>query len=210
MIVNKGPQTEKRFYFAHIFKNKLIFWGVVIFCSGCSQLPLSIGVESGKIDDGLSEEEAANGSKGNETRQKATEEDETNPFDLNLSDEDLRQSELDSALRRLVKDLEQAMMSANEGVASNSDGTYVVKRGDYLDKIIRTTVGNYPFKRDILRKAFVQANPKVFRRSNPNWMYANKKMQIPQVEDIKRVIFKDQSEQRSSLENPYEGWVRYP
>ena len=73
MIVNKGPQTEKRFHFAHIFKNKLIFFLVVIFFSGCSQLPISIGVESGKIDDGLSEEEAANGSKGNETRQKATE-----------------------------------------------------------------------------------------------------------------------------------------
>ena len=179
MIVNKGPQTEKRFYFAHIFKDKLIFWGVVIFCSGCSQLPISIGVERAKTDDGLSEEEAANGSKGNETRQKTMAEDEPNPFDLNLSDEDLKQSELDSALRRLVKDLEQAMMSANEGVASNSDGTYVVKRGDFLDKIIRTTVGNYPFKRDILRKAFVQANTIVFRRSIPNWRYADKTMQFP-------------------------------
>ena len=102
------------------------------------------------------------------------------------------------------------MMNASEGVAANNDGTYLIKRGDYLDKIIRTTVGNYPFKRDILRKAFVQANPEVFRRSNPNWMYANKTMRIPQVEDIKRVIFKDQPQQKLSSGNPYDGWVRYP
>ena len=129
---------------------------------------------------------------------------------MDLNDEALKQSELDSALRRLVKDLEQAMRNASEGVASNNDGTYLIKRGDHLDKIIRTTVGNYPFKRDILRKAFVQANPKVFRRSNPNWMYANKTMRIPQVEDIKKVIFKDQPRQKLSSGNPYDGWVRYP
>ena len=70
--------------------------------------------------------------------------------------------------------------------------------------------GNYPFKRDILRKAFVQSNPKVFRRSNPNWMYANKTMRIPGVDDIKRVIFKDQPDNKPSGKDLYEGWVRYP
>jgi len=41
-------------------------------------------------------------------------------------------------------------------------------------------------------------------------MYANKTMRIPGVEDIKRVIFKDQPDNKSSSKDPYEGWVRYP
>ena len=102
------------------------------------------------------------------------------------------------------------MQDAVEGITLNGDGTYLIRRGDYLDKIIKNTVGDYPFKRDILRKAFVLANPKVFRRSNPNWMYANKRMRIPQVEDIKKVIFKDQPRTKLSLKDDYADWVRYP
>jgi hypothetical protein len=132
------------------------------------------------------------------------------PFDLDLDLDKQKQNELDSALKRLIKDLETAMLEANDGVEINEDGTYLIKRGDYLDKIIKSTVGNYPFKRDILRTAFVLANPKVFRRSNPNWMYANKRLKIPQVEDIKKVIFKDQPKGKSSSKDPYAGWVRFP
>ena len=180
-----------------------------IFVSGCAQLPVQVGVETLEVIEG-SAEETRQVSDISEVKQGKTEEGNTNPFDLDLSEDERKQSELDSALRRLVTDLEQAMQEANEGISANKDGTYVVKRGDYLDKIINSTVGNYPFKRDILRKAFVQSNPKVFRRSNPNWMYANKTMRIPGVDDIKRVIFKDQPDNKSSKEDPYEGWVRYP
>ena len=207
-MINKASQTKTSIDFVKIFKNKLIFWGMIFFC-GCSQVPINVGEEGANIANGRSEA-AGETSTTEKESPIGTGQNQSNPFDMNVSDEELKQSELDSALKRLVKDLEQAMMTASEGVASNNDGTYLIKRGDYLDKIIRTTVGNYPFKRDILRKAFVQANPKVFRRSNPNWMYANKTMRIPQVEDIKGVIFKDQSEQKSFSENPYEGWVRYP
>ena len=132
---------------------------------------------------------------------------------MDLSEDERKQSELDSALRRLVKDLEQAMQEANEGISANTDGTYVVKRGDYLDKIINSTVGNYPFKRDILRKAFVQSNPKVFRRSNPNWMYANAKLRFPEEEDFKKILFRNAKQQDSkeeTEEDPYSGWIRFP
>ena len=207
-MIDRSLQTKTLFDLVHIFINKVVFWGI-IFLSGCSYLPINVAEKSAKIISG-SPENAERTPVADEKSQIETGENRSNPFDMNLNDQALKQSELDSALRRLVKDLEQAMMNASEGVASNNDGTYLIKRGDYLDKIIRTTVGNYPFKRDILRKAFVQANPKVFRRSNPNWMYANKTMRIPQVEDIKRVIFKDQPQQKLSSGNPYDGWVRYP
>ena len=187
----------------------LSYLSMVIFACGCSQLPIEVGVERSEIAEESAE---VTGQLTNEIEVKQSEAEggDSNPFDMDFNEDEKKQSELDSALRRLVKDLEQAMQEADDGILANSDGTYLIKRGDYLDKIIRSTVGNYPFKRDILRKAFVQSNPKVFRRSNPNWMYANKTMQIPGVEDIKRVIFKDQPDNKSSVKDSYEGWVRYP
>ena len=205
---NKRNQFVSHFALRRVFKS-LSYLLVLIFACGCSQLPIEIGVERSEIAE-ESTEETGQLTTEIEVKQSESEEGDSNPFDMDLSEDQRKQSELDSALRRLVKDLEQAMQEANEGISANSDGTYLVKRGDYLDKIISSTVGNYPFKRDILRKAFVQSNPKVFRRSNPNWMYANKTMRIPGVEDIKRVIFKDQPDNKSSAKDPYEGWVRYP
>ena len=210
----ESQMSDKRIQFvSHVALRRVLknLWYLlmVIFTCGCSQLPVKVGVERSEIVEESAEE---TGDIANlvDIKQSETKEGDSNPFDMGLSEDQQNQSELDSALRRLVKDLEQAMQEAKEGFSANRDGTYLVKRGDYLDKIIRTTVGNYPFKRDILRKAFVQSNPKVFRRSNPNWMYANKTMRIPGVEDIKRVIFKDQPDNKSSAKNPYEGWVRYP
>ena len=207
-MIDKSFQLTSDGVLRRIYKD-LSYFLTFIFVFGCAQLPVQVGVETVEGAEG-SVEETGQVSDGNEIKQSETEERNTNPFDLDLSEDERKQSELDSALRRLVKDLEQAMQEANEGISANTDGTYVVKRGDYLDKIINSTVGNYPFKRDILRKAFVQSNPKVFRRSNPNWMYANKTMRIPGVEDIKRVIFKDQPDNKSSAKDSYEGWVRYP
>ena len=206
--------SDKRIQFiSHVALRRVLknlsYLLVVIFTCGCSQLPVKVGVEQSEIAE-ESAEETRDVTNLVDIKQSETEEGNSNPFDMGLSEDQQNQSELDSALRRLVKDLEQAMQEAKEGISTNRDGTYLVKRGDYLDKIIRTTVGNYPFKRDILRKAFVQSNPKVFRRSNPNWMYANKTMRIPGVEDIKRVIFKDQPDNKSSSKDEYEGWVRYP
>jgi len=130
-------------------------------------------------------------------------------------EEAVDETELDDALSRMVADLERSLEAAavtakDDAVAE--DGTYVVKNGDYLDKIITQTVGDSPLRRDILRSAFVRANPHAFMRSNPNWLLANKKLRVPESEDIKKVIFTDESRrkknQRSS--DPYEGWIQYP
>ena len=86
------------------------------------------------------------------------------------------EAELDDALSRMIADLERSLEAAaveakEDAVAE--DGTYVVKNGDYLDKIINQTVGQSPLRRNILRSAFVRANPHAFMRSNPNWLLAN-------------------------------------
>ena len=92
------------------------------------------------------------------------------------------------------------------------DGTYLVKSGDYLDKIIKQTAGNSSIRPSILRRAFVRANPSAFKRSNPNWMLANKRLKVPDVDDIKKVIFKDIDPNKAKARgiDPYEGWIQYP
>lgn len=130
-------------------------------------------------------------------------------------EETVDEAELDNALSRMVADLERSLEAAaisakDDAVAE--DGTYVVKNGDYLDKIITQTVGQSPLRRDILRSAFVRANPHAFMRSNPNWLLANKKLRVPEADDIKMVIFTDESRRQAKQRpsDPYEGWIQYP
>ena len=132
------------------------------------------------------------------------------------AEEAIDEAELDDALSRMVADLERqleeaAALAKEDEVAP--DGTYVVKKGDYLDKIINQTVGSSPLRRDILRRAFVRANPHAFMRSNPNWLLANKRLRVPEADDIKKVIFTDESRRASTQResaNPHEGWIQYP
>ena len=132
------------------------------------------------------------------------------------TEETIDQAELDDALSRMIADLERQLEEAAAVAKEDEvapDGTYVVKEGDYLDKIINQTVGSSPLRRDILRRAFVRANPHAFMRSNPNWLLANKRLRVPEADDVKKVIFTDESrrtsKQRKSV-NPYEGWIQYP
>ena len=132
------------------------------------------------------------------------------------AEETIDEAELDDALSRMVADLERqlevAAALAKEDEVS-PDGSYVVKKGDYLDKIINQTVGSSPLRRDILRRAFVRANPHAFMRSNPNWLLANKRLRVPEADDIKKVIFTDESRRASTQResaNPHEGWIQYP
>ena len=193
----------------HQVSRSVVCLSAFLLFTGCNQLPIRVGVDAPEDSSSLKGKDLTEELLASEEKSEEEKEPQS-PFDLDLDLDERKQSELDSALKRLVKDLEKAMLQANEGIDVNDDGTYLVRKGDYLDKIIKSTVGDYPFKRDILRKAFVLANPKVFRRSNPNWMYANKKMRIPGVDDIKKVIFKDQPKGKSSSEDPYAGWVRFP
>lgn len=132
------------------------------------------------------------------------------------AEETIDEAELDDALSRMVADLERqlevaAALAKEDEVAP--DGSYVVKKGDYLDKIINQTVGSSPLRRDILRRAFVRANPHAFMRSNPNWLLANKRLRVPEADDIKKVIFTDESRRASTQResaNPHEGWIQYP
>ena len=112
------------------------------------------------------------------------------------------------ALAQLVKDIKRAQPALANN--SSEDGYYTTRPGDTVDMILNRMLPNMPVRRDILRKALVKANPHAFKRSNPNWMYANKKLKLPGATDIHNVVFTDQANDKKSNQEERFSWVKYP
>ena len=141
---------------------------------------------------------------------------------------------VDQAVSRLLKDLDQVELktitvpvpgvgSPVQGSASRqpqslpanmqvqTNGTHRVRRGETLDMVIRRLMPNSPLQRNLLRSAFVKANPHAFRRNNPNWMYAGTVLQIPDVEHLRQVIFRETpGDLKKDISDEKADWIRFP
>lgn len=134
---------------------------------------------------------------------------------------------VDQAVSRLLKDIKDVEVmrvpvpgpskrSVSEGQQALPDtirtgGTHRVRRGETLDMVIRKVAPNSPLQRDLLRKAFVRANPHAFRRNNPNWMYAGVVLKVPDIDDLRRVVFRETpGNLKKNVSDKKAGWVRFP
>jgi Tfp pilus assembly protein FimV len=134
---------------------------------------------------------------------------------------------VDQAVSRLLKDIkdvevmkvpvpgapQQGMKAGKQQLPATvkTGGTYQVRRGETLDMVIRKVAPNSPLQRSLLRQAFVKANPHAFRRNNPNWMYAGVVLKVPDIDDLRRVIFKDSpGSLKKNVSDEKAGWVRFP
>ena len=98
-------------------------------------------------------------------------------------------ADIDAALVQLLQDVEIRRYLEQQELDSLSQGTYRTKGGDTLDRIINLTMPNSSIKRSFLRQAFVQANPRAFRSSNPNRLIAGVDIRLPTAEDVLALIF---------------------
>ncbi|MCT2529347.1 hypothetical protein N2382_00635 [SAR92 clade bacterium H921] len=117
------------------------------------------------------------------------------------------------ALAQLLKDVKLLKPALAERAQMTGDGYYMIRHGDTLDGIIARVLPDLPLRKKILRDAVVQANPHAFKRKNPNWMYANKKIKLPDTNDIHNVIFTGKNNLKSALksdEQARKSWVHYP
>lgn len=116
------------------------------------------------------------------------------------------------ALAQLLKDIETINTELTHQTEAADDGYYEIRRGDTLDRIIDRVIPKTSLRRSILRQAIVSANPHAFKRHNPNWMYANKRIKLPDGDDIKRVIFTATPSEKKQPETAKDrkDWVRYP
>lgn len=136
---------------------------------------------------------------------------------------------VDQAVSRLLKDIEQvevmkvpvpaapemgskgSKQSLPASAKVQTSGTYRVRKGETLDMVIRRLAPSSPLQNNVLRQAFVKANPHAFRRGNPNWMYAGVVLKVPDVEHLRQVIFKETPGRlRKDISDQKAGWVRFP
>ena len=87
---------------------------------------------------------------------------------------------------------------------------YKIQYGDTLDQIIIDHVENMPIKRDTLKRCIVHANPNVFNRKNPNWMYSGRKLKLPPVEDLNKCIFTDSAIEEMQEKRNKDDWIHHP
>ena len=140
------------------------------------------------------------------------------------------QMTLEEAVARLMKDFEGSLVvpgsqhrmspqavgtsqqkQSHSQYGPSTSGTYTVKRGETLDRVIRKLAPNSELRLSMLRRAFVQANPHAFRRNNPNWLYSGVVLKVPDLDDLRRVIFKDSGNSlKKNISDEKAGWVRFP
>ncbi|MDC2964630.1 hypothetical protein OA067_06940 [Gammaproteobacteria bacterium] len=125
------------------------------------------------------------------------------------------QEALEKALSRMLGDLKgqaEQIAKNSDSLVLDADGRYVIRRGDSLSEILEKIAKGSNINLVLLKRAFVAANPKAFKRSNPNWMYANAKLRFPEEKDFRKILFRNDNveETETELEDPYSDWIRFP
>ena len=135
---------------------------------------------------------------------------------------------VEDAMRHLLKDLEKTQVvavptparmqgaktpSAHTKAASPAamPATVRVARGQTLDQLINQLMPGTPVQMDVVRRAFVKANPHAFRKGNPNWLYAGVSLTIPTLDHFRQVVFKsDALDLKKNVADEKAAWVRFP
>ena len=106
-------------------------------------------------------------------------------------------------------------------IAPSSVGSYTVKAGDTLDKVMRQQFSGSPLRTDILRDALISQNPGAFAKGSPKMLMAGAVLQLPDQEALMR---KHLSASSAAAATPVaadtasaertvatrRNWVRYP
>ena len=191
--------------------NRVIIWGVsvlltVVFLAGCA----SNAVTPASTANDVAVDNQADPGPANANLTKVLE--GTGAFGAEGAE---KNDELSRALERMLSDLKKAVdESVSTGDISQIDenGYYLVKRGDSLSRIIERVIAKTNINGDFLKQAFVAANPKAFKRANPNWLYANSKLRLPSEKDFRKLVFKPKSNnsETNDTTDPYKDWIQYP
>ena len=119
-------------------------------------------------------------------------------------------SEAEKALKELLSDVKTMEGEITRSVKEEQPTHYKTKYGDTLDDIIINHVVEMPVKRNIIKRAIVNANPNAFKSNNPNWMYSGRTIKLPDANDIKTLIFTDEALDKLNLGRNRDEWIRFP
>ncbi len=81
----------------------------------------------------------------------------------------------------------------NKSFDKNEDYSlyYIIKKNDSLSGIINKHYGNNNLNLSVVKSAVVLKNKHAFVRNNANFMFANKRLYLPSINEIKNLIYKN-------------------
>ena len=109
-----------------------------------------------------------------------------------------------------------SMSNASPGL--NAAYRYVVKKGDTLNKIIKSTFNQHPLKLQRIREVIITNNKKAFPTGKPSSMQAGATLVIPSLEQMGIQNTAESTGKANMIErqnpyistDPHKGWVRFP
>jgi len=127
-----------------------------------------------------------------------------------IAAETASRTEIDRALRVLLADYDVQDHLDIRYAEEVATGFYEVRAGDTLDGIINRAIQGSSIRKEMLRSAFIKANPRAFPSGNPNRMLAGVTLRIPTADDVLRLVFKVDQEELEIERRARESWVHFP
>jgi len=89
--------------------------------------------------------------------------------------------------------------SKNQNSYENEDYStyYKIKKNDSLSGILEKFYGSKNLNLNVIKSAVVLKNKHAFVRNNANFMFANKRLYLPSVNEIKDMIYKNVNKKRN-------------
>ena len=124
------------------------------------------------------------------------------------------QKALEKALSRMLGDLkEQAEQIAknSDSLLLDADGRYVIKRGDSLSEILEKIAKGSNINLNLLKRAFVAANPKLLRDLTLIGCMRMRSLDSQKKKTLEKYFFRNENveETKTELEDPYSDWIRF-
>ena len=94
--------------------------------------------------------------------------------------------------------------SSNQQINTNLKGFnnedystyYQIKKNDSLSNIINKFYNNYGLNLKVVQSAVIFKNKHAFVRNNANFMFANKKLYLPSIKEIKNLVYKNDNNKK--------------
>ena len=112
----------------------------------------------------------------------------------------------------------KASMAAPASVSTTSSAgsyshtsTYVVKKGDTLDKVVQKTLGDSPLKSEILKREIIALNPDAFTKGSQKILKSGVTLTLPSNDDLLRSqLGMAQSSSQQGSHKQFVGYETYP
>ena len=126
------------------------------------------------------------------------------------ANEQQTQAHLKTLLGELLQ-LEQQLDARKQDSHSIAPGSkYRIKPGDSLGEITKRAYGETNIKLGLVMDLIISNNPHAFFRSNANFIYADKVVTIPSVDDFRTMLFNGDTDTLLTNDVDKSQWIRFP